>query len=134
MAALLALAAAVAGCARARAGDIPTVHLGADACARCGMTVSEERFAAGYVDAKGESVVFDDAGEFLAEAAEHPELMAVGWVHDTGTGRWLKASGALFRKIDGFPTPMGTGAAAFASKAGAEAFLGRLAASSPRRP
>src|SRR5581483_4681889 len=62
----LSLLLAFAGCSRQHPGDAPHLRAGSDACARCGMVVSDERFAAGYVSDRGESVIFDDLGELLA--------------------------------------------------------------------
>jgi copper chaperone NosL len=122
----LAFAAALAfsACARSSGGP-PEIHYGRDICARCGMIVSEERFASGYVGPNGETVAFDDLGEFLAIVSMDPTLSAKSYVHDAQDGRWLRASQAVFIKLPGLATPMGSGYAAFASEAGARDFARR---------
>ncbi|MBI3565790.1 MAG: nitrous oxide reductase accessory protein NosL [Elusimicrobia bacterium] len=123
-AALLALAAASAlgACRRDAPGDPPRYAAGRSSCARCGMAVSEARFAAGWVGADGESVLFDDAGEFLASAAAEPGRLAVSWVGDFETGEWTRAGAASFVRVPGLATPMGTGVVAFAARDRAAAF------------
>lgn len=125
---LAGLASAGLGCAVQRAGDVPRVQYGTDVCVRCGMVVSEERFAAGYVDARGVSVVFDDLAEFLATVADHPDLIPNAHVHEAETGRWMRAGTACYVRVPGLPTPMGSGIAAFAGAAASEAFARRLGA------
>lgn len=124
--AALLLAAALAACSRPKPGDVPTIRFGADECARCGMAVSEERFAAGYVDGGGRSVAYDDVGELLQAMTADPSLELSSFVHDAGDGRWLRAAGAFFLRVPGLATPMGTGWAAFSSEARARAFAARL--------
>ena len=126
---LLAAAALIfAACAKPRPGDIPTVHFGVDTCARCGMAVSEERFASGWVAEAGHSVVFDDVGEFVEAVRGQPGLARLAFVHDAEDGRWLRADDAYFIQIRGLATPMGTGFAAFASEARARSFGRKLGA------
>ena len=123
----LASALALSACARS-GGDLPAIHYGRDACARCGMILSEERFASGYVGDDGETVAFDDLGELLAAVSGNPALAAKSYVHDSRDGRWLRASQAVFAKLPGLTTPMGSGYAAFSSEAEAEDYarlLGR---------
>ena len=125
--AALLLAAALSACAPARPGGPPTVRLGVDPCARCGMIVSEERFAGGYIDDEGRSVVFDDPGELLAALEAQPALRARSFVQDAGGAGWVPAAAAVFKKIPGLPTPMGSGVAAFKDAAEAAALEARLA-------
>lgn len=94
------------------------------------MIISEERFAAGYVDASGTTVAFDDLDEFLRAMANRPELIPISFVHDVESGGWMKAGRAFFATIAGFPTPMGSGIGAFATPEGAAAFARRLGAAS----
>ena len=102
------------------------IHYGRDACARCGMLLAEERFASGYVGADGETVAFDDLGEFLAAVSKDPALAAKSYVHDAQDGSWLSAAAAVFVKLPGLATPMGSGYAAFASETEAGDFARRL--------
>lgn len=112
-------------CARS-GGGMPEIRYGRDACARCGMIVTEERFASAYVDSAGETVAFDDLGELLAAVAKDPALTSAAYVHDASDGRWLRASDAVFVKLPGLATPMGSGYAAFASEEQAAVFARRL--------
>lgn len=123
----LALTAALIFSACARSGsDLPAIHYGRDACARCGMIIGEERFASGYIGTDGETVAFDDLGEFLAAVSKDPALVAKSYVHDAQDGRWLRASQAVFVKLSGLATPMGSGYAAFSSEAEAKDYARRL--------
>lgn len=128
----LALAAALLGlaaCGKPAAEGPPGIHYDRDACARCGMIISEARFASGYVDAQGETVAFDDLGELLAAVAGDPALAAAAYVHDAQDGRWLRASDAVFVKLlPALTTPMGSGYAAFGSEKEAAAFARLLGA------
>lgn len=125
-AAVLALLAGLSSCARQKPGDVPLMRLGVDACARCGMIVSDERFAAGYVDEDGRSVVYDDIGEFLEAVAARPALKARSFVRHAVDGRWLPAGAAVYIRIEGLPTPMGSGYAAFADEAESVEMAGRI--------
>ncbi len=102
--------------------EIPSLRAGRDTCARCGMIVSDARFAAGYVDAGGRSVLFDDAGEALDVVAASPDLAGRLWVQDTAGGGWQRGTAARFLSLPGYATPMGSGLVAFATGPGAEAF------------
>lgn len=118
----LALALLLLGCASPKPGDPPKVEFGRHECARCGMIISEERFAAGYVDDRGETVAYDDLGELLDDVGEQPALRTRAWAVDFNGGSWLRLADAHLLQVKGFATPMGTGWVAFASKAQAEAF------------
>ena len=118
LAALLLLAA----CRAAAPGDIPKIVFGRDACARCGMIVSEARFASGYVDASGKSVIFDDVGELVAAAAEDSAISKAAFVPDIEDAALIPAESAFFVRIPSLATPMGTGVSAFKDQARAEAF------------
>jgi copper chaperone NosL len=123
---ILALALVVtlsmSACSPQKPGDVPEMKVGRDACARCGMIVSDDRFASGYVDDDGRAVIYDDIGEFLEAVASKPELKARAFVRDAVDARWLPASSAVFKRIEGLPTPMGSGYAAFADEQEAAAF------------
>jgi nitrous oxide reductase accessory protein NosL len=123
--AVLAAALVLAGCAQPRPGDRPAIVLGRHECARCGMIVSEQRYAGGWVADDGSSVAFDDVGEMLAALRERPELRARSWVADFASGDWLRLSQAHVLKIEGLATPMGTGWAAFARREDARAVAER---------
>ncbi|MBI4376559.1 MAG: hypothetical protein HY549_08930 [Elusimicrobia bacterium] len=110
------------GCAAPKHGGPPEIEFGRQECARCGMIVSEDRFAAGYVSQSGESVAYDDLGEMLAALKERPELRAQAWARDLNGGGWLRLDQAHLLQVPGLATPMGTGWVAFLSPEDAEAF------------
>lgn len=105
----------------------PEIVYGEDVCSRCGMIIGDERFAAALVVEKAandyEQLVFDDAGEMFAYAAEdagHSKI--VRWfVHDYNSREWIDASSAWFVIADSLHTPMGYGVAACAEQAEAQA-------------
>ena len=118
--ALLVAALFAAACRGDAPGDPPRVILGRTPCARCGMAVSEMRFAGGWVASGGESVVFDDVGEMIAVLGENPAQASAAWVGDFDNGRWTKYASAAFVRVPGLGTPMGTGVVAFADHMAAE--------------
>lgn len=118
---LLALAL-LAACRGDAPGDPPRMT-GREACARCGMAVSERRFAGGWVGEDGASVLYDDAGELLAALEAKPEALERAWVGDLESGAWVRAKDASFVRSPGLATPMGSGVAAFGSAAAAAAFV-----------
>lgn len=120
--ALFVLLLLAAACSRPRPGDPPDIVFGRHECARCGMILSEERFAAGYVDEQGTTVAYDDLGELLSALEAEPELKARAWARDFTRGEWLPLSRAHVVRIEGLATPMGTGWIAFARREEAEAF------------
>lgn len=113
----------LASCRTPIPGDPPKIVFGRDACARCGMMISESRFASGYVDASGQSVVFDDVGELLA-AAKDPSFSKAAFVHDFEGDAWVRAEAAFYVHVPALATPMGSGVVAFKDRSRAEAFAG----------
>ena len=122
---LLAAPLALQGCAGpARADRPPDIALGEDRCSRCGMVVSEERHAAGFVPTgDGETEIFDDAGELVASLREAGFPDGRGWVHDAG-GAWVDGTTAYYVAGPPAKTPMGTGLVAFGRRADAVAHAG----------
>lgn len=104
----------------------PDIVYGEDACAECGMILSEPRYAAAsLVDEQGRVTprVFDDIGDMMRYHAARPELKVRRWyVHDMATEAWLDAETAVFVRAPDLRTPMASQLAAFADAAGAEAF------------
>lgn len=119
---LLALFLLVA-CAGPKPGQPPEIVFGRHECARCGMIVSEERYAAGFVGDDGEPVAFDDLGELLALLDAEPGLRARAWARDLNGRGWLRLSEAAVVQVPALATPMGTGWAAFATREQADAFV-----------
>ncbi len=117
----------LAGCGRTEIDGPPTLRLGRDGCGECGMAIHEERSSAAFLLERGgrrEYVLFDDIGCMLdAERAEGAALGIVGaFVHDYSSSAWVPAEAAVFLVAEKseLRTPMGSGIAAFADRAGAE--------------
>lgn len=100
----------------------PEIVYGQDVCDRCGMIINEETFAAAYWTEEGEARRFDDIGGMIAYITEKSENIASYWVHDFGTGEWIRAEEAHFVLADDLMTPMGFGIAAFIDNEQARAF------------
>jgi len=109
-------------CTRGSASGPEPIAYDREPCERCGMLISDPRYAA-EVRLAGERHVhkFDDLGDALAWLAEHgPEGAAssVGeeaaevWVRDVGGSRWIDATTAHYSR--GAGTPMDFGFAAHA--------------------
>jgi copper chaperone NosL len=90
-----------------------------DACAECRMTVSSARFASQIVAPGEEPRFFDDLGCLAAHLHEGPALPsgAMVYVADHRTREWAPASSAVYTKVDGLATPMGSHVVAHASAA-----------------
>ncbi|MCC6944616.1 MAG: nitrous oxide reductase accessory protein NosL [Thermomicrobiales bacterium] len=114
----------LAGCGddAASADDPPEIKLGRDNCDRCGMIISEERFASGIVDAKGNALLFDDAGEMVATVQEEGLGERRAWVHGYPSLEWIDATKAWYAVTMETPTPMGSGVFPFDSEQEATTF------------
>lgn len=122
-----------AGCGSKSGGGAPEIAFGKDPCSRCGMIVSEARFASGYRDAQGESVAFDDLGEAFEAVGNtvgnDGGLLSKMYVAGMDDLKWLPMSEAHYVRVEGFATPMGSGIAAFSTAEQAGAFAARHGAS-----
>jgi len=120
-----ALGALVWGCTRAEVSGPPSLRLGRDECAECGMIISEDRCSSALlVERAGgrEHVLFDDIGCMLDYEHENTDLRVVGgFVHDYVTRQWTGSAAAayLFAPEANLGTPMGSGMVAFSSREGA---------------
>ena len=76
------------------------------ACDHCKMLVSDKRYAASSLDARGQRLFFDDIGCMVAHESDHPPVKA-HWVRDEASGSWVEADKAFFRP--GASTPMDFG-------------------------
>ena len=117
-----AFAAPALGALEACAADGPrAIAYGRDQCAFCRMVVSEPRFAAALVSAKGRTFVFDSieclAGYCLqSEATLGAEPARSLWVTDSERpGTLIRAERARFLREDGPSSPMGKGLLALSS-------------------
>ena len=90
-----------------------------DACAECRMTVSSARFASQIVAPGEEPRFFDDLGCLAAHLidAPAPPAGAAVYVADYRTREWAPAASAVYTKVDGLATPMGSHVVAHASAA-----------------
>jgi len=119
--ATLALAALSLACAEGppEPAELDTRH---EQCARCRMVVSDPHFA-GQVGAPGELPrFFDDIGCLAGwlrtqKAQEALPEGAVAWVADHRTGRWVRADEAVYTRVSGLETPMGSNVIAHADAA-----------------
>jgi copper chaperone NosL len=114
------LLAAACGSGRLQPATLDTAN---DACAECRMTVSASRFASQIV-APGEEVrFFDDLGCLAAYLHGRPALPAGAavYVADYRTREWVAADAAVYTKVTGLETPMGSHVIAHASAASRDA-------------
>jgi copper chaperone NosL len=116
--AILLLVLGIAGCKQAiNVEEAPEVIAGQDVCDRCGMLISEEKFAAAYWTKDGEARRFDDIGGMFAHYQDVGEDVATFWVHDFLTSDWIRGEDAMYVLDPGLTTPMGFGVAACAEEA-----------------
>lgn len=107
----------------------PTLRMGRDECAECGMIISEDRCSSALLIERGnpgdrEHAMFDDIGcmlDYEHHLAQETRVVQ-GFVHDHESRAWVPASGAffLYANRDRLRTPMGSGIAAFSQRAGAD--------------
>lgn len=119
--AVAALAALAASACRDD-GPVP-VPFDRVACARCGMLVSDARFAGQLHTRSGEVLFYDDPGCLLLHAEERADAVRALWFHAQDAERWIPAEEVAFARTD--PTPMGYGLGA---RARGEGLLDRPAA------
>ena len=114
----------LSGCGESatRADAPPEINYGRDVCARCGMIISEERYAAGLVAQDGTATVFDDSGELVAFVQVEGLQQRRVWVHDYDTKRWIDGEKAFFVVDATAQTPMGTGVVTFEQQAAAATY------------
>jgi hypothetical protein len=115
------MVAAAVGCTRPPDGPVEP-HWDHTRCARCGMLVSEPRFAAQVQRADGTVLHYDDPGCLLAH--EGPERGALAeahavWFHHAETPRWVPLADVGFVPAEN--TPMDFGLAAVERAARPEA-------------
>lgn len=121
-----AVAAPALGALTACAATEPRpIAYGHDECAYCKMIVSDSRFGAALLTAKGRTVVFDSAeclaGYFTQEGGTggHDAVQSL-WVSDYDhPGHLIPARRARFLRLAGPGSPMGKGLVAFRSDADA---------------
>ena len=99
----------------------PVIHYGEDICEFCGMIISDERFAAGYLTADGQERIFDDLGGMFKAHLERQETVTAFFVHDFEATKWIRAEKAHYVLSQELPTPMLNGLVACESRDKAEA-------------
>jgi copper chaperone NosL len=103
----------------------PSISFGRDVCARCGMLISDDRYAAAFTS-KNPAVLFDDVGELVATAQEHGVEGLRVWVHDASSREWTDGTTAFYVARPDRATPMGTGLVAFGTEAAATSAASEL--------
>ena len=116
-AAALLVALAAAGCG-AGVPEPAALDTRSEQCASCRMAVSDGRFAAQLVSAGELPRFFDDIG-CLADfvKAGRAPAGATAFVADHRTRQWLRAERALYTRVPGLATPMGSHVVAHADAA-----------------
>lgn len=111
-----------AACSR---GPLPPAPLDTrnDTCAECRMAVSAARFASQIVAPGEEPRFFDDLGCLATHLRDRATLAAgtVVYVADHRTREWTNASSAVYTRVAGVETPMGSHVIAHASPASRDA-------------
>jgi copper chaperone NosL len=94
-----------------------------EACASCRMAISDARLAAQLVAPAEEPVFFDDVGCLVGYLKEKRSLRpaTVAYVADHRTKAWVEAGRAIYTKVAGLETPMGSHLVAHADVASRDA-------------
>jgi copper chaperone NosL len=79
-------------------------------CARCGMLISDPRFAAQLQTREGRVLHFDDPGCLLLYEHERAPDARASYFHDAHSERWIPRASVAFAPLE--PSPMGYGLAA----------------------
>lgn len=100
---------------------------GEDVCDRCHMVITDPRFAAELVTARGMVHPFDDIGGlvlwFRDSGLDSADVAGI-WVYDSRTPEtMLPADRAVFVRSPALRTPMASGLAAVASRAAADSLV-----------
>ena len=107
---LLALLATFVCCAAGPPEPAP-LDTANELCAHCRMLASDARFAAQLVAPREEPKFFDDLGclaEYLKSQRDGPPAGAIAFVADHRTKAWVRADRAVFTRVPGLATPMGS--------------------------
>jgi copper chaperone NosL len=106
---LLASIVALISCG-SEAPSPATIDARGDACAFCRMTVSASDVVAQIVAPGEEPLFFDDIGCLAAFVKAHADLSngAVAYVSDHRTHAWVRAHRAVYTRVPGLDTPMGS--------------------------
>jgi copper chaperone NosL len=123
---LATAAALLAGCQRQPISGPPTIQYGQDVCSRCGMIISDPRFAAAAIvqgsDQERQYRLFDDLGCLIVDERDHPERRVVArYVMTADAGEWIDADAAVYLPSDPLRSPMAYNILAYADPARARA-------------
>jgi copper chaperone NosL len=106
---MVGLVMALGACAKGppTPATLDTKH---DACAFCRMAISDARLAAQIVAPAEEPLFFDDVGCLAGYLKEKrtPRPESVAYVADHRTKAWVEAGRAVYSKVPGIETPMGS--------------------------
>ena len=122
---LVFAAALAAGTLACHGGPPPPAPLDTktELCASCRMPVSDARLAAQIVRRGEEARFFDDLGclarALAAAPVDSPD--AAVYVADHRAGGWIRRETAVFTRVPGFDTPMGSHLLAHADAASRDA-------------
>ena len=112
---LLALAAATCSDGPPQPASLDTRN---ETCAFCRMAISDARLAAQIVAPAEEPKFFDDIGCLRNHLRERPVASgSVVFVADHRTKAWVPAAQAVYTKVPGLETPMGSHVVAHADSA-----------------
>jgi copper chaperone NosL len=84
----------------------PLIHYGEDVCEFCGMIISDERYAAGYITQDGQEKIFDDMGGMFQYHLQNQDEVVAFFVHDYEDTAWIRAETAHYVMSKELPTPM----------------------------
>ena len=124
--AAMAVAGHLPSCSAPDLTGPPTIRMGRDQCAECGMIINEDRCSCALLvvrDGAREHLLFDDIGCLLTNRETTDAIVVVeAYVRDHASGKWSNFDQASFLMADRerLPTPMGSGIVAFADVGGAE--------------
>lgn len=102
---VLAALACASACERADRAADPI--WGKQACAQCGMILSDRRSAAQVMTKTDDRLFFDDAGCMVVWMSRHPGTDRRAWARDADAEGWIPAAEARWRS--GARTPMDYG-------------------------
>lgn len=114
----IALGSALAACTSGPPGPAP-LDTRNERCGFCHMAVSDASIAGQIVASGEEPLFFDDIGCLASYLAGHEARRVTGvvYVADHRTRVWVEASGAVYTRVPGLETPMGSHLVAHADAA-----------------
>ena len=110
----------LAACAQKPAGPVEIES--SDMCSYCRMAISEQRYAAEFIDRQGEVYKFDDLGcmKKFFHTKHLGQEGGIFYAVEYESKQWLPAQLASFVQSDQFKTPMSGGIVAIREKTRAE--------------